>query len=235
MYHVGSVLKEMLLPQFIENFKTDEGPNGNVYKQLNKSLVWISSNPVQQIASMAKNNSFIQGGYLANASFSTPKGNFVFIDPEEDVFQLTSLISMFSQKWISKVYQLPVFMQRDSWMVFNNFFAPFFINSLSQIYESGILLRWSKISTMRNQRMVVQTIHGHLKINGAFGVPFNRLFNFLNMANGLKVDTHKRGSFHTIPSSVYKAIFTYQFFLFGLGFLLFLLELTRYKCTKRSA
>lgn len=236
--HVGSVLKEMLLPNLIENFKSHVGLNGNVYERLNKSLVWISNGAVQQIASMAKNDSFIHGGYqyyTTNATFPIPEDNFVILDPEDRVFELTSLISIFSQKYISKVYQLPVFMQRDSWMVFNNFFAPCFINSLSQIYESGIFLQWSKISTMRNQRAIVQTIHGHLKINGAFGVPFKRLFNFMIMANGLKVDSRERGNFNMIPNSVYKTIFIYQLILFGLGFLLFLLELTRYKCTKRNA
>ncbi|CAL8122933.1 unnamed protein product [Orchesella dallaii] len=202
----GSILKDNILTGMIQNNQNNS--LGHTCKKLNSSLMWLSDNNHEFALNMVKNRTL----KLGDGNVTDMPRQFALIDPETSVNRNKILIEFLTHNWVSKKVIVPLFMYRDSWAVYSNFFAPFFINALTQVYESGIYDRWYRISRIKTSNNIIRSVNTDLQGMNASSslnkyhnkVPINRLFNynFMAMENGHgKSIGHLH--FKTIPSSVY--------------------------------
>ncbi|CAL8105074.1 unnamed protein product [Orchesella dallaii] len=130
-----STLRDSVLRNLLENqFKHSSLD----FTELYRSIYWPGSDSMIYLVGVMGNGRFIN----KKTNTTETLKSFVFIDTPEVVKLFKMQLTFFSGKWTSKAIPMPLFMNRDGWVMRENYLYILFKKVLAQLYESGLYNRW---------------------------------------------------------------------------------------------
>ncbi|CAL8105083.1 unnamed protein product [Orchesella dallaii] len=222
-----STLKEMIRNDLLSyNFK-------NVsfnYTELYRRLEWIGNHYTRSMEQLLGSSNV----YTINTNITQNSASLVFIGTPEQVKLFKLQFALFSGKWTSKPVLVSLFMDRDGWIIRENYLHRVFKMMLAQLYESGLYDRWNnfdrKDDIVFSIKQTARAIHKHGVVNGSaeleikkgkhgFGISLENLFHYVYM------NTQKQSSAsETLETKVYLLIMLYALFFLVLACAVWIVE-----------
>ncbi|CAL8105086.1 unnamed protein product [Orchesella dallaii] len=223
-----STLKEMIRNDlFSNNFK-------NIafnYTELYRRLEWIGNHYTRSMEQLLGNGNV----YTINTNVTQNSASLVFIGTPELVKLFKLQFALFSGKWTSKPFPITLFMDRDAWVIRENYLHRVFKMKLAQLYESGLYDRWNDFDRKDDivflVKQTARAIYENRVVNGSaeleikkgkhgFGISLENLFHYVYM-NTQKVSSVSE----TLETKVYLLIMLYALFFLVLACAVFFIEL----------
>ncbi|CAL8105077.1 unnamed protein product [Orchesella dallaii] len=222
-----STLREMIRNDLLSNNFKNISFN---YTELYRRLAWIGNQYLRSMEELLGNSNV----YTRKTNVTQDATNFVFIGTPARAKLFKLQFALFSGKWTSKTFTISLFMDRDAWVIKENYLHRVFKMKLAQLYESGLYDRWNDFG-LKNSIMVLinytaRAIHKHRVANGsteleikkgkhAFGITLENLFHYVYM------NTQKLSSVsETLETKVYLLVMFYALLCFGLACIVWCVE-----------
>ncbi|CAL8132310.1 unnamed protein product [Orchesella dallaii] len=202
-------------------------------KSENVQFQWIGDDRAGDNATVQ----VLKNGKVFNRHLNTTveiPGNYFFMDNKDIVKQFQLHIMFFTKNWVSNLQTLPTFVDRDAWVIKQNYLYSRFKYMLARLVESGLYSRWdeyySKLVTVRLMRDAAKEVGETLgeKNKRSSVVSISNLFHYVFL-NERKKHDHKP---ETIPVKVYLMIGAYGLIFLAFSCIMLLIEVGLYSFSR---